>query len=263
VPLVLGRPLDARDTPSSPLVALVNQTLARRFWPGTSPLGRHLTFTLGDDHAIYEVVGVVADVPPIRPGAAPEPEMYWSNRQIPRPYTWVWVRTSVSPASVAAGVARALTAVDRNLSPGSFGTLPQRRDDELAAPRFASLLFATMGVVALLLSAIGTYGLLAYVVTRRQREFAIRLAVGARRLDVMRDVIGRGLTMAAAGLIAGLVVFVAFASVIAAFAPGVPPRDPLVLGAVTAVLVAAVVLACVVPAWRAARVDPSTSLAAE
>ncbi len=263
VPLVTGRPLDGHDTPNSPLVALANQTLARRFWPSSSSIGKHLVFAIGQERAEFTIVGVVADVPPVQPGTLPEPELYWSNRQIPRPFTWVWVRTTVPPATVTGAITSAVQAIDRDLVPSTYRTLPELLDRELASPRFASLLFASLSGVALLLSAIGTYGLLAYVVTRRQREFGIRLAVGAQRGDVMRDVLLRGLGMAGAGLVIGLIAFVALASTLAAFAPGVPPRSPGVLALASAVLLVVVVLACVLPAWRAGRVDPALTLAAE
>jgi putative ABC transport system permease protein len=263
VPLLGGRQLDEHDTPSSPSVALVNQTLARRFWPGATPLGKHIVFPLGQEREAFTIVGVVADVPGVEPGKPPEPEMYWSNRQQPRPYTWVWVRTTVPPERLAGAITSAVKAVDRDLVPSPIRTLPERLHRELAAPRFASLLFASLSVVALLLSAVGTYGLLAYLVTRRRREFGIRLAIGAQRSDVMRDVLWQGLAMVSAGLAVGLLGFLALASTLAAFAPGVPPRDPLVLGLASLVLIGIALLASIVPAWRAGRVDPAVTLVAE
>ena len=263
VPVKSGRALDGRDTPGSPLVVLANETLVRRFWPNQSGLGKHLVFVIGKERAEFTIVGVVADVKPVRPGSAPEAEIYWSNRQLPRPFTWVWVRTTVPPASLAGAIGAAVKEVDHDLDPHTIRTLPEMLSRELASPRFASMLFVSFGGAALLLAAIGTYGLLAYIVTLRRREIGIRLAIGAQRGDVMRDVLSRGLRMAGAGIAAGLATFVALGSTLASFAPGVPSRDPLALALASAVLVVVVVAACFVPAWRAGRVDPAMTLGTE
>lgn len=260
VPLRAGRALDARDRPGTPDVVVVNETLARRFWPNESPLGKHVTFPVGNDRMTFEVVGVVADVPPTEPGASPEPEMYWSNRQQPRPYTWVVVRTGTNPAALVDAMREAVHQVDRDLVVQRVQTMPQLMDVALASSRFNTVLIVAFGSVALLLAAIGTYGLLRYTVALRQREIAIRLAIGASPGEVARRVAGDGLGMTAAGLALGVAAYFGLSGSLAAMAPGVPPRDlgTLLFAATTLLVVAAA--ACGGPAWRASRVEPSSAL---
>ena len=263
VPLRAGRALDSHDVPGGPAVCLVNETLVRRYWPLESPLGKRIVFRIGKEHAAFTVVGVVADVPSVRPGVAVQPEMYWSNRQEARPYSWVLVRTAVPPGTVAGAIRSAVTAIDGDLDARRITTMHEQMDRELASPRFYATLIVTFGAVALLLAAIGTYGLLAYTVTLRRREIGIRLAIGARRGDVVRDVAYRGLRMVGAGLAVGLSAYIALGRSLASLAPGIPPHDPWTLAATTGVLLVVALAACAMPAWRASRVDPAMTLGAE
>ncbi|HVZ48331.1 MAG TPA: FtsX-like permease family protein, partial [Gemmatimonadaceae bacterium] len=262
VPLRAGRKLDAHDLPGSPLVCLVNETLARRYWPAGA-LGRRVVFAIGAERATYTVVGVVADVPPATPGASPQPEMYWSNRQQPRPFTWALVRTTSDPGALVGPIRAAMRAVDRDLEVRRVVTMPQLMDTVLATPRFNTALLVAFGGVALLLAAIGTYGMLAYTVALRRREIAIRLAIGAGRGAVAGRVIGDGLVTVGAGLVLGVAGYVAASRAIGALAPGVPVRDAWVLALAVLALLAIAAAACVVPAWRASHVDPATSLGAD
>lgn len=263
VPLRAGRALDARDRPGTPDVVVVNETLARRFWPNESPLGKHVTFPVGNDRTAFEIVGVVADVPPPVPGASPEPEMYWSNRQQPRPYTWVVVRTGTNPAALVDAIRDAVHGVDRDLVVQRVQSMPQLMDGALATARFNTVLIVTFGSVALLLAAIGTYGLLRYTVALRHRDFAIRLAVGASPGEVARRVAGDGLGMTLAGLALGVAAYLGVSRSLAAMAPGVPPRDLGTLSFAAATLLLVAAAACGGPAWRASRVEPSTALGEE
>jgi len=263
VPLRAGRTFDARDGRGMPLVALVNETLVRRYWPTETPIGKRITFPIGTDRATYTIIGVVADVPSTVPGTPPEPEMYWSNRQQPRPFTWVLVRTGVAPGSVAEGIRAAVREVDRDLDVQRVRTMTEQMDRELATLRFNTVLIVAFGAVALLLGAVGTYGLLDYTVALRGREIAIRLALGAGRASVARRVIGDGLAIAAAGIGLGVVGYLAASRSVAALAPGVPATDVWTLVVSTAVLLAVALMACAAPAWRASRVDPAVALGAE
>jgi putative ABC transport system permease protein len=258
-----GRDLDGRDVYGAPLTCLVNATLARRFWPGLDPIGRTIVFPVGTDRQTFHVVGVVADVPPLAPGAAPEPEMYWSNRQQPRPDTWVAVRTSVAPASIESLVHARIAGLDRDMGIGAMRTMPELMRDELTTPRFTMLLLQAFGLVALLLAAVGTYGLVAYLVTIRRREIGIRLALGAQRTEVTSGVIWQGLRLAFVGIMMGLITFVALGTSIAALAPGVSLRDPMSFVSTSAILVAITVAACAIPAIRAGRTDPALTLGVE
>ncbi|HEX7546676.1 MAG TPA: ABC transporter permease, partial [Gemmatimonadaceae bacterium] len=263
VALLKGRALDAHDVNGGPLVCLVNQTLVRRYWAGLDPIGRTIVFPRGKERTTFTVVGVVADVPALEPGLATEPEMYWSNRQQPRPYTWVVVRTTAAPASLATAIRGRVKEMDRDISMSAVRTMPELLSRELNTPRFEMILLQSFGLVALLLAAVGTYGLLAYLVTLRQREFGIRLAIGAQRVRIVSDVLSRGLRLAGMGIAAGLLAFLALGRWIALLAPGVSMHDPLTLSATAMVLFAVATAACALPAVRAGRVDPALTLGAE
>ena len=263
VPLVTGRALDAHDVAGGPLVCLINETLAKRYWPSGSAIGKRITFPVGDQRITYTVVGVVGDVPSTTPGAAPRPEMYWSNRQQPRPYTYVLVRTSVPLDAVTAQIREVVRGVDHDLEAWNPGTLASRVDRELAAPRFNTVLIVVFGAVALLLAAIGTYGMLAYTVALRRREIAIRLAIGAARGAVARRVVGDGLVTVGSGLALGIAGYLGASRAVAALAPGVPVHDMWVLALAAVTLLVVAIAACAAPAWRASHVDPATALGAE
>ena len=263
VALRQGRALDAHDVDGAPPVCLVNEALVRRYWPGLDPIGRTIVFPVGKERETFTVVGVVADVPPVSPGVAVEPEMYWSNRQNPRPYTWVVVRTTAAPALLATVIRARVKEVDRDFGVSTVSTMPELLGRELNTPRFEMILLESFGLVALMLAAVGTYGLLAYLVTLRRREIGIRLAIGAPRARIVSDVLSRGLGLAGIGIAAGLLAFLALGRWVAALAPGVSMHDPLTMSATALVLIAVATVACAVPAVRAGRVDPALTLGAE
>jgi putative ABC transport system permease protein len=263
VPVVRGRSLDASDVIGTPTVALVNETLANRYFPGGTALGKHVEWNAGGQTSSYEIVGVVRDVPPIHAGDPVEPELYWSNRQQPRPFSYFVVRTGVPPAAVAASVRARLRAIDRGLRPADVATLTERVAVELRNPRFNMTLLVAFAFTALLLAAIGTYGVLAYTVAQRTREIGVRIALGAQRGHVLGHVMRQGLTLAALGIAVGTALALALARTIAGLVAGVSARDPLTLALSGLVVGLVAVGACLVPALRASRVDPVTALAAE
>jgi hypothetical protein len=212
---------------------------------------------------VFEVVGVVPDVASIRPGDPVEPEMYWSNRQQPRPFSYFLVRGSVPPGRLVDAVERAVKAVDPDLRPRQVATMPALVARYLARPRFNMVLLAVFGLTALALAAIGTHGLLAYQVSRRTRELGIRLALGARRQQIIGEVLRRGLALAGAGIALGLLGALALGRAIAGLAPGVAPNDPLTLLGCVVLLAVVAVLGSLLPALRASRVDPVVTLSAE
>jgi len=261
VPLARGRDLDTRDVDGAPFAALVNETLARRYWPGEDPLGRRITLL---EHKItFTVVGVVRDIAPVEPGKVAEPQMYWSNRQLPRPFSYFVVRTSLPPASIAKAIRERLRTLDRDLVPGSMQTMDEMMERTLRTPRFDMLLLVFFGATALILAAIGTYGLLAYLVSQRTRELGIRLALGAQRRHILAAVLREGLRLAGTGVLVGVVGSVAMSRAMASVAVGVSALDPLTLAASALVLALVSVAACAAPARRASRVDPALTMSAE
>ncbi|MGH7616988.1 MAG: ABC transporter permease [Gemmatimonadaceae bacterium] len=263
VPVVRGRPLDARDVRGGPLVALVNEALVRRFWPNVDPIGQRIGHRMGTSVDRFTVVGVVRDVPPFVPGAPIEPQMYWSNRQIPRPYSYFLVRTSVSQAAVAAAIRSRVRAIDRDLEVKTIRTMDDVVDRHLEASRFDFVLISSFAAAALVLAAIGTYALLSYFVAERTREIGIRMALGANAGRVRREIASRGLALAASGVAIGLAATLALGRTVASIVAGVSSHDPMTLIAAAAALLLVATLACVWPAWRASRVDPALVLTAE
>jgi predicted permease len=263
VPIIRGRDLAETDDINSPLVGVINETAARRFWPGDDPIGKTLVFARGEERASFQVVGVARDVPSLRPDEPVEPQLYWSNRRLPRPFSYFIVRTAVPPATVAGMIRERLTSVDRDLQAYNLQTLPERMRQQLTTPRFTMLLVASFGVAALFFAAIGTYGLLSYVVSQRTREIGIRLALGAERRQILGSVVRSGLTLAGVGVGTGLVATLLAARALRTLVVGVSVADPLTLAAAALTLVIIAVVACLAPAWRASRVDPVVTLASE
>ena len=261
IPIMRGRDLQPTDQPNTPRVALVNETFAMQYWPGSDAVGKR--FTMTDRGMTLEVVGVVRDVPPLNPGSLTVPQVYWSNRQLPRPYTYVAMRSSVPPASLAAPVRARLAMIDDDLTPGALRPYSEVVARQLARPRFTMMLLGGFGLAALLLSAIGVYGLLAYVVSLRTREIAIRLALGARRDQVLRDVLASGLRLTLIGGAIGVLASLVMGRAISTMVAGISTRDPATFIAAAATLMGVALIACVIPARRASGVDPVSALSAE
>ncbi len=261
VPIMRGRDFDGRDIGGAPLVALVNEALARRYWLGEDPVGKRIT--LREEKATFTVIGVVRDVAPVEPGKATEPQLYWSNRQRPRPFSYFVVRTSLPPGSLAHTIRARVRMVDRDLVPGSVRTMSEMMEQEFRAPRFDMLVFLFFAVAALLLAATGTYGLLAYLVSLRTREIGIRLALGAQRGEILAAVLREGLRWAGTGIVTGVIGSVAMSRAMATVALGVSTIDPLTLMASAVTLLLVSVAACTAPAYRASRLDPVRTLSSE
>jgi predicted permease len=261
VPIVKGRGLSETDVAGGPLVAVVNEALASRFWPGASPLNQQLSFFSGRMHA--QVVGVVRDIPPATPGARVEPEVYWSNRQEPRTFTYFVMRTTVAPASVMGDVRARLRAIDPSLRAMNVNTMPDLVAANLRVPRFQMLLFVAFSIAALLLAAIGTYGVFAYRVSRRTREIGIRMALGAREHQILASVLRDGMLLAAGGIAAGVPVALLAGRAMRGMVVGVSAFDPLTVVMSCGALIVVTIAACLGPARKAAGVDPAVTLTAD
>ncbi len=258
VPVVKGRDFDAHDDPGSTQVAIVNETAARVLWPNVDPVGKRLE--IRTEKAQVEIVGVVRDVPSIRPGLAVEPELYWPQSQRPRWFSYVLVRTSTPAAAALPAIRSTLHRIDSDLSPGDVRTMAERATRALVSPRFNMLLLSVFGLTALALGAIGAYGLLSYIVSQRTQEIGVRFALGARPAQVVGEVIWRGLALAIPGVGLGVLGALAMSGAIGHLVFGVSPRDPLTLAVSAATLLLVTIVACAVPARRASRVDPMVAL---
>jgi predicted permease len=257
-PILRGRDFNSRDTFSGPRVALVNETLARRF-PGGDPLGRRLRL-VGPRGVDLEVVGVVRDGKYRKLTEEPQPFLYlpWGQRHEEQ-ITFL-IQTAGNPRALAGPVRRELQALDKDLPVYDLMTMEEHMRIPLLEPRLTSGLVGGLGLLGLLLAMIGLYGVVSYFVNRRSREFGIRMALGAGRGDVFRLVLRQGLSLVLAGTGIGLAAAFPLARLIASELHGVGPSDPVTFTAVPLLLAAVGALACYLPARRATKVDPITAL---
>jgi putative ABC transport system permease protein len=257
VRVVRGRTFDAADTRGAKAVAVVNETFARRYFPGSRALGQVVTV---EEHS-SEIVGVVGDMRPLSPAAPTAAQIYWPIQQYRRSAAYLVVR--VAPGIAIEKPVRARVAgVDDGIQLSAFLTLEERLAKNLVSPRFNLLLVSAFAIVALSLSVVGVYGVMACGVASRTRELGVRLALGAPPASLVRDVVARGMGLAALGIAAGCAGALAGGRLLASLLHGLPPSDPVTLLSATAVLAVAALVACWVPARRASRVDPVTALRA-
>ncbi len=257
--VLAGREFTEADDRTGPRVAIVNEALARAGWPdGTSPVGR--TVRLPELDLEFDVVGVVANVAPMTPGDRARPEIYWSNRQLPRPATFFLIRADGDPSALSRSVSRVLQEVDPDLSLGAPRTLASIEAGQLVRPRFQALVLIGLGVAALALSWVGVYAVVSYAVARRIREMGIRMALGAGAGNVLRLVLGWSLATTLAGVALGMVGSVLAAGLLQGVVQGVPTADPLSMMVAGTLLLAAAGFAAVIPARRATRVDPLSAM---
>jgi predicted permease len=252
--LVGGRTFQDTDQQGSPQVAIINETMARRFWPGENPIGRRFKPII--DNGSVEIVGVVRDSRYVTLGEDPTPFFYIPLAQQPRLGLSLIVRAEGRPDAVQTAVVAALRRADPQLPIANIATMPDLVDQALWAPRTTAVLLGTFASMALLLAAIGIYGMMAYSVSQRTHELGLRMALGARGGDVLRMVVGQGMRLASVGLVVGLVLAVFCSRYIASLLYGVDSGDPMTLLTVPLVLGAASLAACWFPANRAARLDP-------
>jgi len=267
-----GRLLGPEDRSGAPLVAVVNEAFVRRFVPGGSALGKRVTFGDGTEDAIYrEIVGVVADVRHQGLTVDPAPEIYVPFVQVPADLWSVFapiplsvvVRSAAGPDAIAPSLRAAVRQADPEQVVSQLRPAGELISGAIARQRFSMLLLLAFGILALTLAAVGVYGVLAYTVSQRTRELGIRLALGARAAAVRALVLRQGLAMAFGGILIGLLCAIVLGRLLAGLLYGVSSADPLVLGAVSLLLAAASVFACLVPAIRATRVNPMDALRSE
>jgi putative ABC transport system permease protein len=246
-------------------VAIVSQALARRYWPGRDPLGSRITFGDPADSTTtwMTVVGIVGDVRQEGAVSPAYPQIYVPLAQISSRSIVVALRTTRDPLALAPSLRQALAAVDPNLALSKITTMEQRVASTLARPRVNALLLAAFAATALVLAALGIYGVIAYSVVQRTRELGIRVALGARAEDVLGMVMRQGLTPVLIGLAIGLAAAATGSRVLRSLLYGVAPTDLGTYAAVAVFLAAVAGAASYVPARRAARSDPMTALREE
>ena len=264
IALLSGRDFTDADRATGPFVGIVSKSLAQQLWPDQDPLGKR--FRLGGGETYVTVIGVAADVRATGFERAPEPTMYFVYPQtaaaayfMPRSMSLV-VRTSVSPLLLANQVRAIVRSLDATVPVSNIRTLEQVVGTAVASRRFSTTLIAAFATLALILAAIGTYGVISYGVTERTYEIGVRMALGAERGKALALVVGDSVRMAALGIALGLAGAAAVARAIRSMLVGVPVIDPPTLAAVTAILLAVVLAAAVVPARRAMSISPTQAL---
>ena len=263
IPLLRGRELTARDNEYSPPVAVINETMARRFWPGQNPIGRR--FRTSTKFPWRTIVGVVGDVKYRGLGLAAIPEMYFSYPQAlwPQHAMTVVLRTSGDPANLAAAARREVLAIDPDLPIYDVRTMEDLVYRSLAGPRFNMLMLEIFAGLALMLAGVGIYGVIGYSVTQRTHELGLRMAMGAQARDVIKLVLREAMILTSIGLAAGLVAALVATRLLSSLLFAVRPTDPGVFVAVSVLLTAVALLASYIPARRATRVDPINALRCE
>jgi len=257
--VVRGRAFQQTDRAKTEQVAIVDETLARAYWPGEEPLGQHISF--GGNSPWMTIVGIVKHArASALEGDTTEGFFYLPMAQVPQPSVAIAARTSGNPANLASALASAVRAVDSSQPIYDIKTMEERVGDSLIGRRFLVVLLSVFAGLALLLAAVGLYGVISYSVKLRTRELGVRMTLGARREDVLRLILFNGMKLAGRGLVLGLVATFIFGRALSSLLYEVSLFNPLTLISTALLLSGAVLLASYLPARRAAKVDPMVAL---
>jgi predicted permease len=262
IPLHLGRDVSETDAQTTPFVAVVTESFAKRYWPGQNPLGRRFKMAFFD----RTVAGVVGDIRARGVERESEPQVYLPYQQIPDGYMPVYapkdlvVRCAVPPASLAGAMRRIVTAVDPGQPVSDLRTMMEIIEGE-TAPRLVQVrVLGAFALVAFILAAVGIHGLLSFAVSMRSREIGVRMALGAQRGDILQMVVGSGARLAAAGVLAGSALAWVAGRALESLLAGISPGDAAVWAAAILLCLAMTLAGSLMPAIRAARVDPGTAI---
>ena len=258
IPLIRGRLFTDADRKDTASVAIINEAMANKFWPNQEAIGKRFHFF--GDTVLREVVGISRNSVVNAIGEVPPPLVYLPVAQDYAPAATLQVQTTGKPESVIAGVRAQIQSLEPNLAITNVQTIGAIIDQGLWAPEMGAALLTLFGGLAMILAAVGVYGVLAYSVTQQTREIGIRMAMGAERRDVLGLVVGQGLKLTGAGLALGILVSFALTRQLSSLLFGVSAYDPLTYAGVTVILVSVALLACYIPARRATRVDPLVAL---
>ncbi len=262
IALVRGRYFDSRDSATAPKVAIVDESLAKIYWPNQDPVGKriHLGTVPSPNSPWCTVVGVVRHVHNRTLEARSRIETYYPEDQVSVSAMTLAVLTSGNPTSMAPTIQREVTSIDPDLPVYRVRTMTEVMGESVARRRLALILLAVFAGLALALAAVGIYGVTSYVVAQSQQEIGVRMALGAGRNEVLQLMMGRGLSMIVAGLVIGLLATLLLTRLIAGMLFAVRPADPMALGGAAILLLAVALLAVLIPAMRATRIDPMVAL---
>jgi len=256
IPFVHGRDFDERDQEGARGVVIINETMARRYWPGGDALGRRLKLTKD----WLEIVGIAKDVKNRSLSEAPQPFLYLPLLQDYRSNMILVARTAIEPEKMSQSIRAEVAALDPEIPIFDFKTLEDHVGISLYLQRMAATLLSIFGLLALSLAAVGLYGVMAYTVSQRTRELGIRISVGAKQGDVLKLILGQGLTLAVIGMIGGLITALAVTRLSAHLLYGISAADPVTFTGIAALLFGVALAASYFPARRATRVDPMIAL---
>jgi len=262
-PITRGRAFTDHDDPTTQVVVVVNETFVRRFSANKDPVGRMIRLGRAPRTLDVPIVGVAGDIHNDRLDVPPEPRVYFSMLQRPTTNIAVLLRTKLDVKSARTGLERAVRDVDAELPVFNVRTVSEMMSESIARRRFSLFLMMAFAASALLLAALGIYGVVAFSVAQRSQEFGLRAALGASPRDILGLAVKPGLQLAAVGAVAGVVAAVAATRLMKALLFGVSATDPLTYVAVTGVLLLIALVACLIPAWRATRVSPIRALRAD
>jgi putative ABC transport system permease protein len=258
IPIVQGRDFNAHDVENSPRVVIVNEELARRYFAGQNAIGKWIRF--GATNPQREIVGVVRNAKYRTLREQPLPFIYLPLGQEYQAGMTMMVRTTADPAQLVSPLRNEMRALNKEVPVFAVQTMTDRIGGQLATERMIAVLLSIFGSVALLLAAIGVYGVMAYSVAQRSREIGIRMALGAERIDILRLVVGQGLTLVVIGTVIGLLLSLALTRVLTTQLFGISATDPVTFGVIMALMMIVGLFACYLPARRATKVDPLVAL---
>lgn len=260
IPLLRGRTFDDRDRYDRSLVVVISQSLAREGWDGGSPIGERIALSNG---SVRTIIGVVADIRNVELDSEPMPTVYFPHLQFPWRRMWLVLRTNGDPTALAASVRREVATLDPDLPVAQMQPLTQLISDVAAEPRLTMLVTSVFATAALLLAAVGLYGLVSFAVVQRTHELGVRLALGATPGDVTWLMLRQGVRLALLGVAIGAVVAYGAAGFLRSLLFETPPTDPATFASVAALLVLVAASASAIPAWRAAALDPVAAMRSE
>jgi putative ABC transport system permease protein len=257
--LLQGRDFSVTDTADGPPVVIVNETLAQRFWPRQSAVGHSILISCKKPETA-EVVGVARDSRVLSLSEGPVPYFYQPFSQHYAGLATVVVQTAGDPRAMMATVRRTLIALSKSVRIYALNTVSHHVDQSYWQTRWITSLFVVSGLLSLLLASVGLHGVISYWVNLQTHDIGVRMALGAEKHDVLRMVIAQGLRLVLIGVIVGVAGALAVTRFLVSLLYGVKPTDPLTFGAVVLILIAVALVACYIPARRAARVDPMVAL---
>ncbi|HVG21440.1 MAG TPA: FtsX-like permease family protein, partial [Blastocatellia bacterium] len=262
IPLVRGRFFTESDNAAAPNALVINQTMANRFFPDEDPVGQRIAFGFDPERRPWLIIGVAGDEKVAALDARTTPVIYFHYEQDVEPYMGVMVRTASDPTGVLSAVRSEISAIDGDIPMYSVTTMDQMISNSQSTfmRRYPTFLIGVLAAVALALSAIGIYGVISYSVTQRTHEIGIRMALGAKKRDIIKLVVGQGLILMLAGVAIGLGAALVLTRFLSSLLFGVSATDPIAFAGVSAALAIVAMIACYIPARRATKVDPMVAL---